>query len=821
MKKHIKTNIVAGVFLAVLALVLCQTARADLAAQIPTAYPGGGTSWATDPGGNSPFYSSANVGVSGNFSGQSQQTPASGAPASVLAETITITNTAGITTVVANTNYVLTGISLLFSGFDNSHTYSLHVFDVTTNLTGGVIASGASYNFAANGDLLGGGNGNGVGFTNQYLSGAEQQDYFGLKNGPISQDRIVLGAGHTYAIEVWVPSGSSSFFAQKCSAVPQDAGGELMASTDSRLTHSRITGSASGFYGSSEHTWAIALYGYPTNAAPTLNSNGTNAITNLVIDDFNPTNNPYSGTNNYASTVDNEISNVWANWFGGAFSNVVWDAAGDAQGNANSGALKITGNFPGQYAVWNQGPGTSFPGISPPITNGLGLLTFQCDIRFDPSSCTTVNGSVTNYGHLQFGTRTSGYGQDYWSPAIEVPVANTNWVHVSIPLNASADANLLSVNDIVVHIDGGWYGSHPLNGASILWVDNIQFTALASAPAAPPPPTLAMQQATPALRIFAGSVVNTYDREELSTLDSSQSWIGGTYPVSYSFTLLSYPNNNINQTHIFLVPANTSGQANMGNSSANEYIEYQASNTLWLVLGPNGGGRVTASVQWKTNLPNANPDHTALVFTNSTAIGTWTLTFTGDNAGTLTAPGGSPVPFTITNGTVATDFANPLVAYFGLQPNSSAGEGLYEDWASILVTNVAGVNESEDFTKKPTTSVTASGLWFNNSAQAASLQVVSTNLFPAYWISWSLPAVNYELGAAAIVTGSTNTPAPWMLPEYFNGYGDGTYPASESQQGSMRWVLLPRTCLPTVDGNPGSMPAPNAYFQLFKPPLAN
>ena len=79
-------------------------------------------------------------------------------------------------------------------------------------------ASGASYNFTLNGDLLGGGTGSGVGFTNQYLSGAEQQDYLGLQNGPINLDQIVLAGGHTYAVEVWFPSGSSAFYAQKTSS---------------------------------------------------------------------------------------------------------------------------------------------------------------------------------------------------------------------------------------------------------------------------------------------------------------------------------------------------------------------------------------------------------------------------------------------------------------------------------------------------------------------------------------------------------------------------------------------------------------------------
>lgn len=820
MKTSIK-SLTASILAGMAFITLCGTARADLAVQIPTAYPPAGptpTNWVTDPGGNSPFYSSANIQIPANFSGQAQQGAAAGAPASVLAETITITNFAGIPAVVANTNYTLTGISMLISGYDGSHAYSLHIFDVTTNLTSNngtiLTGSGATYNFTLNGDLLGGGTGSGVVFTNQYLSGVAQQDYFGLQNGPNSQDQIVLGAGHTYAIEVWFPSGSSTFYAQKCSAVPQDAGGELMASTDSRFTQSRITGSSSGFYGGSQHTWAIALYGYPTNAPRTINTNLV-ASTNYIIDQFNafgygPTN-KYVGTNNYST---GGIINVWTNWYGAAWVTNQWDSSSDANNNTpNSGSLKITATFPGQYAVFD-----GFNGINPPLScYSNGITSFECDLRFDPSSPVTVNNgtAVTNYGHLQIGTR-NGNSQDYWT-ALEIPVGTTNWVHVSIPLSLSTDPNLFAINDVVFHIDGNWYGSSALSGTSILWVDNVKFVGPATV-TLPPLPILTIQKATPGLRIFAGSTANTYDRAEVATIDNNQSWIGGSFPKSYSFTLLSYPA-NIGQTHIFLVPQNTSGQANMGNvgGSVNEYIEYQATNTLWMVFGPGGGG-VVASVQWKTNQPNANPANTVVQITNSTAVGTWTLTFSSATAGTLTAPGASPAAFSLPSD-VAAQFANPLVAYFGLQPNQGSGIGQYEDWASISVTGVAGANENDNFT---TDTSFNSGLWNINTLTVAlntCVQLVTTNT--PYWVNWTLPAVNYGLGTAMSVLGNNNTSGPWMLPEYYNYYNDGNTIPGQANQGSKTWVLIPSTCLPTVDGSQGGVHSPNAFFRLFSPPLAN
>jgi hypothetical protein len=537
------------------------------------------------------------------------------------------------------------------------------------------------------------------------------------------------------------------------------------------------------------------------------------AVPPIIVDQFNPTNNPYGGTNIYA--VYDEITNVYNLWtgYGGNTAvdptNIIWDSTQNCtntpNADANSGALKLIANFTGanQFVIWNRGPGNSLA-MNPPITNGYGLLTFEFDVKYDPSSQTWNNGGVTNFGNLEWGVVPSYTLAVLGS--VQVPATNTGWVHEIISLTnlVSSDSDLLNITGIFFKQYAG-YGN--LTGQSILWLDNLKFTYRNETIILPP--TVAIQKAVPALRIFAGSTANTYDREELATVDGNQSWVGGSYPVSYSFTLLSYPNNNINQTHIFLVPAATAGQ----NMYANQFIEYQATNMLWLVLAPNGAGRVTASVQWKTNQPNANATDTVVQFTNSTAIGTWTLAFNSATTGTLTAPGASPVAFSLP-ADVAALFANPVTAYFGLQPNSTAGEGLYEDWASITVTGVAGTQENEDFTKEssdidPNTYYTPSGQFrSDSSALRAGVIIVRTNL-DLYWVNWTLPAVNFELGTKTnlLQTGS------WINPEYYSGYFDETAPrGAPVKLGTKNWVLLPTDDLPTMNGLPGGVLAPTAFF---------
>ncbi len=179
-------------------------------------------------------------------------------------------------------------------------------------------------------------------------------------------------------------------------------------------------------------------------------------VTN-VIDRFD--------TNSYPN---NSITNEWSNWFGGAFQSLSLDAAMDANTNATSGSLKITANFPvstDQFEIWN-----GINGFSPPI-NGFQFTNFQCDVRFAAGSATNSSGK---YGTLEFGVPTPGYGQNYFGN-VAVSAGNTNWVHVSLALNATSNTNLQNISGLLIHIWGAG-----LLGASTLWVDNIQFAGNAS-----------------------------------------------------------------------------------------------------------------------------------------------------------------------------------------------------------------------------------------------------------------------------------------------------------------------------------------------------
>ena len=529
----------------------------------------------------------------------------------------------------------------------------------------------------------------------------------------------------------------------------------------------------------------------------------------IIIDQFNPTN-AYAGTNDY--DVDDNITNVYNLWtgYGGNYvvnpddGGVTWDPTQDADGNANSGSLKITANWTngaGQYLVWDRGPNNTFA-LNPPITNGYSLLTFEFDVKYDPSSPTVINGTVTNYGHMEIGPVPPYSASTFGT--FDYDVTNTGWVHVTLPVNAASDpADLLSINGVYFKQYGGFYGN--LNGTTVVWIDNIKFT-YTNIPPVVPPPTVSIAKATPALRIFAGDPNDIYHREQLATSEQDKSWIGASArPSQYSFKLLSYPA-NINQTHIMLFPLNfiASGQTPYGYNGAD--YSY-ASNLLWLALNPGpSAGSVVGRIQWKTNAAGANPNHTDLVFTNPAAVGTWSLQFNDDSSGQVLAPGGNSYPFTVSDPNVTTDFGGPMVVFFGLQPNGTAGIGQYEDWASISISNVVGASDYEDFTTEASRSTT--GPWTAMDT-APSLAVVSTSDVPGYWFNWTTPAVNFLLGTRTNLLGSGN----WVQPPYYSAGNDySPLYGQPVQMGSLVWDFVPRDNMPTSDGSQGGPIAPMSFF---------
>ena len=211
---------------------------------------------------------------------------------------------------------------------------------------------------------------------------------------------------------------------------------------------------------------------------------------------------------NTSSYPNGSITNEWSNWFGGAFQSLSLDAGSDANGNPASGSLKIVANYPvatDQITVWN-----GINGISPAL-NGLQYTNFQCDVRFAPGSATNSSGK---FGNLEFGVPTPGYGQNYFG-SVAVSASNTNWVRVSIALNASSNPNLQNISGLLIHIWGAG-----LTGPSTLWVDNIQFVGMIT-------------------NVGTVTINYTNTQQRIDGFGASSAWMSGTLATSLADLLFS------------------------------------------------------------------------------------------------------------------------------------------------------------------------------------------------------------------------------------------------------------------------------------------
>ena len=397
--------------------------------------------------------------------------------------------------------------------------------------------------------------------------------------------------------------------------------------------------------------------------------------------------------------------------------------------------------------------------------------------------------------------------------------AGTGYQHYSFSLGSFKDNNF-NVNATNFSFGFGFV-SYPADVTAHEVIDfgNIQIV-MTNTPPPPPRPTLTIKPAQPGLRIFGKASDAVYTQEGIGTVDNgtpNQSWLGSTAgsPATYSISFLDFDTVAGYTMNVQLAP---------GAGSGNPYGVYQGANDLlWTITSAGGTSGFTTAVAYKTNSPaniiggETNVLLARMTTTSTNGLGTWTLSFTSDTHGTVTAPDGTTGSFDMAADAAAL-FANPLTVLFGTSAGATGGYGQYVDIGQISITNVAGINEFDDFTKDSALNTT---LWDPNfsrdnpgfGADAGSVFVVSSNK-PSYWVNWTLPDNGYGLETKASLSGGTNV---WFSPNYY-GSGTGATNSIPSLMGqSLKWTLVPAGTLPTVDGTVGGPAASSAFFRMAHP----
>lgn len=443
--------------------------------------------------------------------------------------------------------------------------------------------------------------------------------------------------------------------------------------------------------------------------------------------------------------------------------------------------------------------------------------TLKFDIAVQGDGINNLGGFVGPvvyvFGHAAAGAYSSGeyYGNGAQTniSAAWFPPPGSGWVHVDMPMGTFGTANATALNTTSAAFSFG-IGAYMAGLTSInhqeIDIANVQIVMDTNPPAIPPP-TMNIVQARPGLRVFTQDHTATYNQEGFGTVDPNESWIGvatPANPVSYSVTFGSF-----DTVDNYAFYAQFVQNANPGNP----YGVYNGTNALvWTIQ--KGGGVFSTRIDWKTNAPAAGQTNNALPLTTTTSTtgrGTWTLTFTNDTNGTVTAPDGTSAAFTLPNDPAWTAlFANPLIIDFGTAPNNTAGYGQWIDISKIAISNVVDGLQFDDFTQDD---VLNTGLWntgFSLNNNPPSVIQVSTNT--PLWVNWTVPDDLFVLATKADLS---DTNVPWYTPNY---YGNGITISTPTQMGNTtKWTLIPSTCLPTTDAIPGGQASASAFFRLQKP----
>jgi hypothetical protein len=495
------------------------------------------------------------------------------------------------------------------------------------------------------------------------------------------------------------------------------------------------------------------------------------------------------------------------------------------------------------------GGGNPWHYIPVPI-NFSTYASVEFDIKWDPTSTLTIaefndlstypSSDLPSWGPTELSGSTPGIevgvawtNPNYSWAGTELGVTNipagaaTGWAHVSIPINPSLP-NIDGQAGIYIHkwINNNWaiIGSRTFK----VWIDNVYLKG--TTPPAKPTVSLPSFNVTPGLNVFFSTASSAYDRQSAVLRQTAGlSWVGhatSENPVSYSFTIVGYPNSVNCEAWMYLVPnpaymdnAPDWNETNcaifyiQGSSTgATGHFEYKVGEAGGQDMY-SGGGSYTAAPGTGGGITPESGNLAQVTNATTGVFGTWTLTFTSDTAGTLSSPDHTnSFTFPLYN---ATKFAenNPVgfYIYLGGQANNADAYNQPVVYSNFAVSGPVAAAYSENFLTD--TVLDTTNIWTTSAASGPhGILIVPAADSGARWIQWSLPAIGYSLEASATLTGGS---LAWTSPSInkpISMYGDVVQlvAPSELPAGDAAFFrLIQRTFTKLQILLPGEVAAPN------------
>jgi hypothetical protein len=425
-------------------------------------------------------------------------------------------------------------------------------------------------------------------------------------------------------------------------------------------------------------------------------------------------------------------------------------ATPDAGGATPTGSLKLncTFNDPPTPNTYQQVVFQKNYGL-----DASRLFTYvDLDIKLDPASLPMQNGST--YGYFETIAAINGNWGWVTLGGFNLTSANTNWTHLSYPMQGTLLANgATNLQAFILKLGGGW-AQDGFTNPVIVYIDNLKLWTPVV------PPTMGLRTAGPGgLAITSTAPTDDWQRQNIVTpsITRNYTWVNAGQPVSYAFTLTNYPDAATHpgfEAHIYLVNYDTLP----GPSFDETYpgVDWNAADLVDVKIQNNAGGGVDFSFNFKTNTPGANVNQTVATIHDASALGRWEVRFLDNTSVRLTTGSGAQTNFTIAE-EVANAFAAQMTLHFGTFKNR-----ITNNWATAIFSRleVAGVPEpiNETFPGPGLNPDSANPFWRLAADPAGLVWVPQAT---AFWLDWSLPDAGFTVQMSPSVTGpwSDVTPA--------------------------------------------------------------
>jgi len=416
---------------------------------------------------------------------------------------------------------------------------------------------------------------------------------------------------------------------------------------------------------------------------------------------------------------------------------------------ATNGSLQVAASYPG-------------------TTNWQEAVVQLNPFDWDPSKFTYLDfdlyldapTGLPSYGLMQVFQISDSWGWT-WIAGPSLSEANNvgKWVHYSnIPLSS-----MTSSHGFI--FQGG--GSFTVATNFTYYIDNVTVWK----PAEPPTiKALSKESSATGVKITMDNDSSQWQRDAIC-VPSGQTfytWYGYT-PISYSFTITNFPDAATHpgfEAHLYIVNQDTVPSGGGAWNQTYGGCDWNAADIFMFRIENGTNNDVIARVDWKTNLPSANPltnelYHPIMVTNLPTAIGTWTLHFTDNENGYITGPGLTQTNFTLPP-EAAGQFNPDTVCLnsfiqFGMFKNDGANDG-HNNQASGTFSAISMDNGLYYFNETfPGPGIQGSGTLWRTSSSSAVQWVPSDT---AYWLTWSTPDDGFSV---QVLTGLASR-SPVTLP---------------------------------------------------------